>query len=109
MGNWKFPLVDKMAVDLFWNAASFQEMEPDVVANYLQYVNKSARNVYLQELMEGQIKAKGVGSKGVIQKTTLEDYQKGLSQFNMVNLSKCWTPLGISDQYSDSFWKLKNN
>jgi putative sugar O-methyltransferase len=107
MGNWKFPLIEKVTVDLFWNAASFQEMEPDVVANYLQYVNSSAKNVYLQELMDGQVQAKSQGLKGVLRRTTLENYRSGLTRFQMVDLSPCWTPMGIIRGCSDSFWESK--
>ncbi|EMM79683.1 sugar O-methyltransferase domain protein [Leptospira interrogans str. 2006001854] len=35
-----------MKIDLFWNAASFQEMEPDVVSNYLTIVNESAKAIF---------------------------------------------------------------
>jgi putative sugar O-methyltransferase len=39
---WKMPECQKIAIDLFWNAASFQEMEPDVVRNYLMLVKHMA-------------------------------------------------------------------
>jgi hypothetical protein len=35
---WKMPEYQNVTIDLFWNAASFQEMEPDVVRNYLALV-----------------------------------------------------------------------
>lgn len=103
MGNWKFPLIEKLPVDLFWNSASFQEMEPDVVANYLQYVNTSSTYVYLREDMKGQVQAKKKGEKGVLKKTVLEDYQKGLPRFQMVDIAPTLYPAGASD----SFWELK--
>jgi putative sugar O-methyltransferase len=42
MPAWKMPECHKVAIDLFWNAASFQEMEPDVVRNYLTLVKRMA-------------------------------------------------------------------
>ena len=37
---WKMPEYQNVGIDLFWNAASFQEMEPDVVRNYLTLVKR---------------------------------------------------------------------
>jgi putative sugar O-methyltransferase len=37
---WKMPEFQNVAIDLFWNAASFQEMEPEVVRNYLKLVKR---------------------------------------------------------------------
>ncbi len=34
-GNWKFPILNNEKFDVFWNAASFGEMEPAIVRNYL--------------------------------------------------------------------------
>ncbi|HET6460176.1 MAG TPA: putative sugar O-methyltransferase [Syntrophales bacterium] len=36
--TWKIPDWAETKIDIFWNSASFQEMEPDVVENYLSYV-----------------------------------------------------------------------
>ena len=36
--TWKMPKWEKIKIDIFWNSASFQEMEPDVVKNYLRHV-----------------------------------------------------------------------
>lgn len=105
-GNWKFPLTEELGVvDLFWNAASFQEMEPHVVANYLSHVDQTAARVYLQETMEGKEVARRPGTTGVLRKTALEDYRRGLPHFELTDLSPCWTPLGPLAGYSDSFWK----
>ena len=104
LGNWKFPVIKNMDVDLFWNSASFQEMEPDVVANYLQYVNASSRNVYLREQMDGQVRAIREGLKGVLEPTVLKHYQIGLSKFDMIAMSPTLYPTGASD----SFWRRKD-
>ena len=43
LGNWQMPLLHDLEFDLFWNAASFSEMEPAVVENYLGYVRGNCR------------------------------------------------------------------
>lgn len=51
---WQLPAVQGN-IDLFVNFISFQEMEPHVVDNYLQHVNRlSARFVLLRNLREGK-------------------------------------------------------
>ncbi len=106
-GNWKFPILEREKVDLFWNAASLQEMEPDVVSNYLGYVNKIADNVFLQEKMvDGVQIAMEKGDIGVLKKTKLEDYKKNLTNFQILDLSPCMYPMGKQlEGYSDTFWK----
>jgi len=108
-GNWKFPIIEKLNIDLFWNAASFQEMEPEIVANYLYYINKSASHVFLQQNMSGKKLAQKKGDVGVMEQTTLEDYKKGLANFELIDLSPCVRPTGDNlSGYSDSFWRRKD-
>jgi len=104
-GNWKFPILEQVKIDLFWNAASFQEMEPEVVANYLNYINRQANAVFLQELMSGTDVARKKGNHGVLRQTKLEDYKSGLTNFQLVDISPCLRPIGRLTGYSDSFWK----
>jgi putative sugar O-methyltransferase len=107
-GSWKFPILDRVKIDLFWNAASFQEMEPDVVANYLSYVNRQAQHVFLHEFMDGKERAKKKGHWGVLKPTVLEDYRRALSNFEMVNLAPTRKPAGqLMMHHSDSFWTRK--
>jgi putative sugar O-methyltransferase len=107
-GSWHFPLLADMQVDLFWNAVSFQEMEPEVVASYLQYVNTCADVVFLQQRMEGKEVAERPGAGGVLKQTKLSDYKRGLSNFDLVDLSACMRPLGLLAQHEDSFWRRKS-
>jgi len=85
-GNWKFPILEHLEIDLFWNAASFSEMEPDVVSNYLSYVNRNAKNIYLLERMDGKEIAKDIGSYGVIKQTKFSDYKNALKDFQLVDM-----------------------
>jgi putative sugar O-methyltransferase len=38
--SWKVPERSELKINIFWNSASFQEMEPMVVNNYLNFVKK---------------------------------------------------------------------
>ena len=110
MGNWKFPVLESMDVDLFWNALSFQEMEPNVVANYLSYVNRLAEAVYLYEYMGGQKLAKQRGDTGVIEKTTSEHYKNGLANFELVHIASSQGPIpALGSAARDSFWRRKGH
>ena len=52
--TWKMPAWSKTPVDVFWNSASFQEMEPDVVLNYLGLVKSmAAKWVYINARPKG--------------------------------------------------------
>jgi putative sugar O-methyltransferase len=106
--NWKFPKLASSGCGLFWNAASFQEMEPDVVANYLTHVRIASKAVYLQEKMHGKEVALKPGMHGVREQTTLRHYEAGLEDFQRVDLSPCLTPVLNQPSlygYYDSFWQ----
>lgn len=104
LGNWRFPLIQDIAVDLFWNAASFQEMEPAIVANYLSSVDASAAAVFLQQVVHGHFLAAGPGSPGVLDRTTFEDYERGLPHLDRIDLSTTVRPTGPTEEYANSFW-----
>ena len=105
--NWMFPLIMYKNIDLFWNSGSFQEMESDVVGNYLDYVNLSAKNVLLYECMDNSLTwgvrtAKNNRERGVIKRVWLKNYIDGLSNFNLENLSIHEFP------YCFTYWRNKN-
>ncbi len=104
-GNWKFPIIEEVLIDLFWNSASFQEMEPEIVANYLKYINIQANAVYLLESMGGKEIASSKWDHGVLKQTKLEDYKKGLANFKMSNMSPVLWPIRSRTRYSNSFWE----
>jgi putative sugar O-methyltransferase len=111
-GTAKLPELEDLRWDLFWNAASFQEMEPDLVLNYLAFVNRETRrHVFLQENMEGMHQARRRGEHGVLQRTTMEHYQQGLPDFGLVDLCEAidLQRLRTSSKslYSFSFWNRK--
>ena len=104
-GTAQFPLLRDQHIDLFWNAVSFQEMEPDVVANYLGYVAPTATCVYLQQRMGGKEVSRAAGEPGVLRQTTLDDYRRGLPNHTLVDMSPCMRPLGMLRDHHDSFWR----
>ena len=106
-GAWHFPLLKHAQVDLFWNCASFQEMEPHVVANYLNIVDQCADSVYLMAKMDGKESANSPGEHGVLEPVTMEHYQEGLSNHTIVGLDDCRLPSGrpMMAGYKESVWK----
>ena len=79
--SWRFPAWRGARVDLFWNSASFQEMEPDVVANYLGGVSAMApAHVYINALPKGNYWGeRRPGSGGTRQPVTDRVYQDSLA------------------------------
>ncbi len=80
-GNWQMPLLNDFKFDAFWNAASFGEMEPDVVRNYLSFVKGKARWIYLQQIRGGQ---KTSGTVRVQDPITLEMYKSMLDSYELL-------------------------
>jgi len=108
-GNWKLPEITGLNYDLFINSASFQEMEPDVVLNYLTYVDRQTNKyIFLHELMEGKKEAHSKGNFGVLSPTTIDHYKQGLKSFRIVDLSQSIDLTQIASPYKFSFWKKKN-
>ena len=71
-GNWQAPMLRERPVDLFWNAASFGEMEPQVVRHYLDQAAGQASWIYLMQARHG--KERGRRRGGVERPQTFEDY-----------------------------------
>lgn len=72
-------------IDLFVNFISFQEMEPQVVSNYLHHVDRlRARFILLRNLREGKQVKKTAGDVGVETPTLGDDYLKMLPNYELV-------------------------
>jgi len=73
-------------IDLFVNFISFQEMEPKIVNNYLQQVDRlQAKYLLLRNLREGKQKAKGKNNSiGVLVPIKGEDYDSFLPNYQLV-------------------------
>lgn len=111
MGSWQVPLLSTGPLDLFWSAASFQEMEPDVVAHYLSFV-AHAENIYLMQAMGGQKVARrlnsGAMTEGVLEQTTLETYLDSLPCHEIIDQRLAVIAVyGDRNPYSDTFWRRR--
>jgi putative sugar O-methyltransferase len=83
-GAWQIEALDE-PVDLFVNFISFQEMEPEVVQNYLNHVDRvKTRWVLLRNIREGKQTIKEHGF-GVNEPIYTEDYKKMLPNYELVS------------------------
>lgn len=80
LGNWQIPLASGVDFDVFWNAASFGEMEPQVVEGYLGYVKGRARWVYLLQARHGKEQS---GATSVQTRVRFEDYSRFLHGYEL--------------------------
>jgi putative sugar O-methyltransferase len=107
-GNWQFPLLKDVSIDIFWNAASFGEMEPEVVVNYLGYIKGNAEWVYLFQARHG----KETSGKTHVQKaTTLDDYVRFLDGYSLCEERDAWHAYRkpkASGGYFEGVWKKEN-
>ncbi|PPR79921.1 MAG: hypothetical protein CFH01_00130 [Alphaproteobacteria bacterium MarineAlpha2_Bin1] len=108
LGSWQFPLLTSYKFDLFWNSASFQEMEPEIVENYLNIIRNSTDYIYLNQNMSGM----PTGEKGtlrVLNATTEKTYFESLNSYKLINRSEAFYPLsrakGISGTYEHMFFE----
>ncbi len=92
---------------LFWNSASFGEMEPDVVRNYLHQGRRAWDGVFLYQSMGGK-ELGSPGSGGVLQQTRFGHYEEFLgADFHLVDRSPAYHPLRwewSSGGYEDALW-----
>ena len=108
-GNWQMPLVKGHPVDLFWNAASFGEMEPEVVRNYLSFVKGPARWIYLLQARAGK---STTATARVARQSTFETYVDLMSGYELVAqqdvyLSQRRLVEGIGG-YFEGIWRRQN-
>ncbi len=75
-------------IDLFVNFISFQEMEPDVVENYLVHVDRfRPRYVLLRNLREGKNKATLERQLGVTEPILAADYDRFLPGYECTSIN----------------------
>jgi putative sugar O-methyltransferase len=108
-GNWQIPMITALDFDVFWNAASFGEMEPGVVERYLSYVRGRARWVYLMQARHG----KETGGKiHVERQTTFEDYDRFLAGYDVVGEQVAYDAhrrVGHTGGYFEAVWQRVNS
>jgi putative sugar O-methyltransferase len=80
--NWKLPEWRNVKINIFWNAASFQEMEPVVVRNYLDIVKTmNPEWIYLHEIPGGNFH----GATGTVKPVTIDLYHECLDEKYVLN------------------------
>jgi putative sugar O-methyltransferase len=82
---WQLPKI-RGSFELFVNFMSFQEMEPDVVENYISYIEKlTSKYVLLRNSRSGKRKAKNQYDVGVIEPTTTDRMLEMFKKFEVAN------------------------
>jgi putative sugar O-methyltransferase len=90
LGNWQMPLLEGKKFDLFWNAASFGEMEPEVVKNYLKYVTGNANWIYLLQARYGK---QTKGKAHVNDPISFGDYIHFLNEYSLAGEKEAFNAL----------------
>lgn len=104
--NWMMPLLENFKFDVFWNAASFGEMEPSVVKNYLGYVKKQAKWIFLLQMRQGQ---KMTGKAHVKKQINLDDYNEMLGEYAMIKVQDSYTSISkMGGNYFEGIWKKRS-
>jgi len=91
---------------LFWNAASFGEMEPGIVKNYAKYISSFSSNLFLMQHFSGK--------HGTRVSVTMPVYEKAFSSYTLIAKSQSTradsvTPiLEDDDFYNNTFWQKKH-
>lgn len=104
LGNWQVPLLQDFQFDVFWNAASFGEMEPGVVKNYLKYIKGNTRWIYLLQARHGK---ETTGKSHVKDPITLDDYKRLLSGYVLREERNAWQAhkrISQSGGYFEGVW-----
>ena len=104
LGNWQFPLLSDFPFDVFWNAASFGEMEPSIVKNYLGYILPSPRWVYLLQARHGK---ETKGQTSVENPIRFEDYNQMLEAYRLCQEHDAYCAVGKlshSGGYFEAVW-----
>ncbi len=73
--SWRMPAWASTRIDVFWNSASFHEMEPDVVRNYLKLVvEMRARWIYINAMPGGNYWGEWKPGSGGTKERVLDAY-----------------------------------
>lgn len=104
-GNWQTPLLMDLQFDVFWNAASFGEMEPEVVKNYLKQVGTRPNWIFLLQARYGKETWK---SAGVEKPQNFDAFNSYLPGYSLAGEQDCQTslhPLFQSGGYFEAVWR----
>tara|TARA_Y100001960_G_C14731323_1_gene857732 strand:- start:685 stop:1785 length:1101 start_codon:yes stop_codon:yes gene_type:complete len=107
----RMPMWSSLKINLFWNSDSFQEMEPDIVENYLNLVKKmNPEGIYINAIPEGNYWGKQyLGGGGTKNRVTGNLYKTYLSEaYELTNefFTTLYSPQ--SEQFSYIFKNRKS-
>lgn len=113
--NWKIPILKGNNIDLFWNARSLSETEPEVMASYLEIVINCAQHIYLNQILGGATLQGAQSGPGVEKRIHWEDYEDLLApSYQLLERSPALYPssptstLRAYNKYADEgFWTRK--
>jgi putative sugar O-methyltransferase len=111
LGNWQVEHIKPKGRVLFVNTASFQEMEPHIVENYLNFVKPYSQAMYLLQSVSGvpqKTDAAYLG-EGATEPMVMAHYQKFLQpQFELISQEIAYDPLkaikDIASNYDNMMW-----
>lgn len=105
-GNWQFPILKNFEFDIFWNAASFGEMEPNIVSNYLSYIKANCYWIYLMQARSGKESSQ---LEGVVKPIVFDDYNRMLgSDYKLVKEEDAYDAhrrVSQTGGYFQALWK----
>ena len=90
---------------LFWNAASFGEMEPNVLQNYAKHISSFSSHLFLMQMFSGK--------NGTNSPVTMSVYETAFSSYKLLGKSESTladtvTPIfEDSGVYHNTFWEKK--
>lgn len=109
LAPWQLDDIKDMKFDLFWNSASFQEMEPEIVENYARYIQRLVSKwLYLRNQPEGSTIVPG-REKNVDKQTRLEHYIRFFSDFELIDRSpaKVIPNVKLAERYDHMLFRRK--
>ena len=81
LAPWDIERLANESCDLFCNIGSFQEMEPNIVLNYLTHVRRCTTTwSYINNALHGHVRAADSGAFGVLEQTNRDHYLQAFSE-----------------------------
>jgi len=107
-GNWLFPILKNFNFDVFWNAASFGEMEPEIVKNYVDIIQGNCKWIYLLQAEKGK---ESTATSGVKTPIDFNFYSKLLERYDLKGKEIAYEAhrrVAQSGGYFQGVWSMKS-
>lgn len=106
LGNWQVEDIKPQGRVLFVNTASFQEMEPDIVKNYIDYVKPYSQAIYLLQSITG-VPGQQAHPTGANEPLTMEHYQNFLSdRYKLISQEIAYDPLKTISDLAHNYYNM---